>query len=67
MAILRSSPTPPRPAPAPNRLTAVLADLCRREGLYDAETAGVLAVALTWAPGLSRDPVPLLRAFTMPA
>ena len=65
MTIIRSSPTPPRPDPAPAEIAAVLADLCRREGLDDAETAGVLAVALTWAPGLPRDPVPLLRQYAM--
>ena len=31
------------------------------------ETAGVIAVALTWPPGLPRDPAPLLRQFTLAA
>ncbi len=38
--------------------------LCEREGLDASETAGVLAVALTWASGLPRDPTPLLRSFS---
>ena len=67
MAILCSSPTPPRPDLAPNQLAVVLADLCRREGLNDAETAGVLAVALTWPPRTPRDPTALLRSFSMAA
>jgi hypothetical protein len=29
------------------------------------ETTAVLAVALTWAPGIPRDPAPLLRSFLM--
>ena len=51
----------------PERLAAVVADLCRREGLNDAETAGVLAVALTWPPRTPRDPTALLRSFSMAA
>ena len=50
MAILRHSPSVPRPDPAPAE-RAALARLCEREGLDASETAGVLAVALTWAPG----------------
>ena len=65
MAILRSSPSVPRPDPAPAELAAALARLCEREGLDASETAGVLAVALTWALGLPRDPTPLLRLFSM--
>jgi hypothetical protein len=44
-----------------------LARLCEREGLDASETAGVLCVALSWPPGLSRDPAPLLRSFLMAA
>ena len=49
------------------RLAAALVQLCAREGLDASETTAVLAVALTWAPGRPRDPVPLLRAVAVPA
>ena len=67
MGIIRSAPSTTRLDPAPERLAAALARLCEREGLTESETADVLAVALIWAPGLPRDPVPLLRAFMMAA
>ncbi len=66
MAILRSSPSVPRPDPAPAE-RAALARLCEREGLDASETAGVLAVALRWAPSQPQDPTPLLRSYTMAA
>lgn len=53
--------------PPPQRLVAAMADLCRREGLDASETAGVLCVALTWLPGIPRDPAPLLRQYTLAA
>jgi hypothetical protein len=65
MAILRSNPPPPRPDLAPAAIAAMLARLCKREGLTESETAGVLCVALTWVPDLPRDPAPLLRSFSM--
>ena len=46
---------------------SALARLCEREGLDASEIAGVLCVALTWAPGLPRDPTALLRSFSMAA
>ena len=51
MAILRHSPSVPRRNPAPAELAAALTRLCEREGLDASETAGVLAVVHTWAPG----------------
>ena len=65
MAILRSSPSVPRPDLMPAALAAALARLCEREGLDASETVAVLAVALTWSPGLPWDPMPLLRSFAM--
>ena len=50
--------------PGPERLARAMADLCRREGLTDAEMAGIVAVALTWPR--PRDPEPLLRRHRMP-
>ncbi len=44
---------------------SALARLCEREGLDASETVAVLAVALTWSPGLPWDPMPLLRSFAM--
>ena len=46
---------------------AALARLCERKGLNARETTAVLAVALMWAPGLPRDPKPLLRSSSMTA
>ena len=51
--------------PQPERLAATLAKLCERERLDTGETIAVLAVALAGAPGLPRDPTPLLRSFLM--
>jgi hypothetical protein len=65
MAILRRSPSVPRPDPAPAELAVALARLCEREGLDPSETTGVLTVALTWSPGRPSGPTPLLRAFSM--
>ena len=48
-------------------LATALARLCEREGLDATETTAILAVALTWAPGLPREPAPLLRTYTMAA
>ena len=67
MGIIRSAPSTTRLDPAPERLAAALARLCEREGLTESETAGVLAVALTWTPGVPRDPAPLLCLFLMPS
>ncbi len=53
--------------PAPAELAAALARLCEREGLDAGETTAVLAVALARAPGLPRNPTPLLRQFTLAA
>jgi hypothetical protein len=50
---------------APAELAAALARLCEREAFDASETAAVLAVALTCATGLPRDPAPLLRSFAM--
>ena len=47
MAIIRSVAPIARPGPAPAEIAAALADLCRREGLDDAETTAVLCVALS--------------------
>ena len=58
MAIIRSEVPTARPDPAPVGIAAALARLAEREGLEPAEVAGVLAVALTWALGLPRDPAP---------
>ena len=60
MAILRSSPSVPRPDLMPAALAAALARLCEREGLDASETAGVLCVGLGWLAGMPRDPTPLL-------
>ena len=49
------------------RLAAALAQLCQREGLNPHKTAAVLRIALSWMPGLPRDPSPLLRQFMLPA
>jgi hypothetical protein len=64
MVILRHSPSVPRSDPAPAELAAALARLCEREGLDASETAGVLAMALTWPPSRPRDPMPLLRGLS---
>ncbi len=65
MAVLHHSPSAPRLDPAPAELAAALARLCEREGLDASETAGVLAVALTWASSRPCDSTPLLRSFAM--
>ena len=49
------------------RLAAALAQLCQREGLNPHKTAAVLRIALSWMPGLPRDPSPLLRQSMLPA
>jgi hypothetical protein len=57
--------TPQRLGPALAELAAALKRLREREGPDASETAGMLAVALTWTPELPRDPTPLLRSFAM--
>ncbi len=43
-----------------------MAKLCEREGLEPCEAEGVIAEALTWAPGRPHDPEPLLQRYRWP-